>query len=471
MGTVLRYDGGRLVPAGHEPVEEVRFTLCVNGTAIARLAASPHDLQYLVTGFLRLRGLVRSAEDFLSLRLRPESGRVDAAIRGGLPAPLDGAATFGDAGASSLDPPAAKGPYRGGGPALEPGEAAALAESAARLSAARAGEETALHHAAAGRAGRILLYAEDVGRSNTVARVAGEATLRQVDLSGALLCVSGRAFSETAAAAALLGIAGIVSAAPPTAAAARHCSRLGIALFSWSARAGLTVHAGAHRLRLPGAGSPIAGVTGVILAGGRSARMGSEKALLPCGEGRFIEAIHRRMAALFEDVLVVTNHAALFDFLPCRKVPDLVPGMGALSGIHSGLVHSSDPCIFVVACDMPYLDAALVRHLASARDGADAVVPHGERGPEPLHAIYGKGALPAIEAALRAGEARLGALLDRIRVRTVPAEEVALFDPSFASFRNINTPEDYFRFREEQKALGTEAACDREPSGKDPGGA
>lgn len=199
---------------------------------------------------------------------------------------------------------------------------------------------------------------------------------------------------------------------------------------------------------------PATGVTGVILAGGASSRMGSNKALLPYRGGRFIEMIHRQLAGIFPEVLLVTNTPEQYQFLPGRKVPDLFPGLGALAGIHSGLYHSATPHIFAVACDMPYLAEGLIKFIAARAARNDVVVPESDQGLEPLHAAYGKGALAAIEENLASGLRRIVSFYDQVRVAKVGREEVALFDPAFRAFRNINTPEDYFRFRDEQKRAG-----------------
>ena len=104
----------------------------------------------------------------------------------------------------------------------------------------------------------------------------------------------------------------------------------------------------------------IPNVTGVILAGGQSSRMGSNKALLPFQGGRFIEAIHRQFSELFPEVLLVTNNPEQYTFLPCSKVADIYPGLGALAGLHSGLYHAANPHIFAAACDMPWLNSSLI---------------------------------------------------------------------------------------------------------------
>ena len=192
-----------------------------------------------------------------------------------------------------------------------------------------------------------------------------------------------------------------------------------------------------------------AGVTAVILAGGGSTRMKSNKALLPYRGELFIQHIHRQLAATFQDVILVTNTPELYRFLPCRSVPDIYPGRGSLAGIHAGLSQSETPYIFAVACDMPYLSGALIRRLLTAIDGQDVVMPESDAGLEPLHAIYGKGCLPAMEAALSRGPGRIIACLDWNKATVVKKAEVAQIDPEFRSFRNINTPEEYFRLREE----------------------
>jgi molybdopterin-guanine dinucleotide biosynthesis protein A len=122
--------------------------------------------------------------------------------------------------------------------------------------------------------------------------------------------------------------------------------------------------------------------------------------------------------------------------------------MGALGGIHAALRASGSEKVFVVACDMPHLAPDLIRHLCSLMEEADVVVPEGEGGIEPLHAVYRKGVLPAVEDALRNGQCRVVSFFDRVRIRRVSLAEVERFDPCLRAFRNINTPEEYYRFRD-----------------------
>jgi len=193
------------------------------------------------------------------------------------------------------------------------------------------------------------------------------------------------------------------------------------------------------------------GVTAVILAGGNSTRMKSNKALLPYRGERFIERIYRQLSEIFPEIIVVTNSPELYRFLPCRIVADSYTGMGPLAGIQAGLTHSTTPCVFVVACDMPDLNKRLIRHLVSRAATGDVVIPESEKGLEPLHAVYGKGCLAAMNEDLAAGISKIVACFGRLRVTVVSRREIAAIDPAFLSFRNINTPEEYFRIRQEDQ--------------------
>jgi FdhD protein len=160
-------------------------------------------------------------------------------------------------------------------------------------------------------------------------------------------------------------------------------------------------------------------------------------------------------------VIIVTNSPDLYTGLPCRKVPDLYPLKGSLAGIHSGLSHARSDKIFVVACDMPFLSAEVIRRLCTGGDAADVVIPRSERGVEPLHALYDTRCLPAVEELLDAGEKKIVRFFPRVRVCEVPPAAFADCDPDGRSFRNINTPQEYFALRDgdrEEQAAATELA-------------
>jgi molybdopterin-guanine dinucleotide biosynthesis protein A len=200
----------------------------------------------------------------------------------------------------------------------------------------------------------------------------------------------------------------------------------------------------------------MARVSGVILAGGKSRRMGgSPKALLPFGGRPLIEHIAETLRSVLPDCLVVTNTPELYAFLGLPMVGDVFSEGGSLGGIYTGLRATSGDAAFCVACDMPFLSAPLVAHLAGRAAEADVVIPDaGEL--QTLHAVYGKACLPAMERRLREGQLKVVGFFDDVRVLRIPADAVASFVEPEIAFMNLNTPEDLARAR---------ALWDRQPVG------
>ena len=153
------------------------------------------------------------------------------------------------------------------------------------------------------------------------------------------------------------------------------------------------------------------------------------------------------MAALFDEVIIVTNSPELYREIDCRKVPDIYYAQGALAGVHSGLAHAKRDKIFVVGCDMPFISARVVRHICDQGQRGELVIPHSSNGHEPLHALYSKSCLPAMEQVLDSGKKRIMLFFDQVKLVEIPSNEIMALDPSEKSFQNINTPEDYFRLR------------------------
>jgi molybdopterin-guanine dinucleotide biosynthesis protein A len=193
-------------------------------------------------------------------------------------------------------------------------------------------------------------------------------------------------------------------------------------------------------------------VSGIVLAGGMSRRLGRDKALEPLGGEPLIRRVIGRLSQVSGETVVVVADMERGAALPlpdsARAAVDIYPGKGSLGGIFSGLSHVSGDANgwgVVVACDMPFLNLDLFRHMLSLRGGYDAVVPVIEDRPEPTHAVYSNRCLPYIEKRLQADDLKISKFFDEVRVRYVTEEEVAAFDPEFLSFFNINTQEDLDR--------------------------
>ncbi|BDG59901.1 molybdenum cofactor guanylyltransferase [Caldinitratiruptor microaerophilus] len=182
---------------------------------------------------------------------------------------------------------------------------------------------------------------------------------------------------------------------------------------------------------------------GVIMAGGRSTRMGRNKALLPVGGRRLVEHVADLFRDLFEQVLVSTNEPETYAFLGLPAVADRIPGSGPLGGIEAGLKASRFRAAFFAACDMPLLNRDLIAYLVSLAADHDAVVPRVDGQWETLHAVYTRDALPAVTAQLDSGDFKVARFFPRVRVRAVEEAELARFGPPRRLFFNCNTPQEY----------------------------
>ena len=187
-------------------------------------------------------------------------------------------------------------------------------------------------------------------------------------------------------------------------------------------------------------------VTGIILAGGRSRRLGRDKAVEPVGGQPLIRRVIQRVESVADDIVVVVADAARGAALPLeaghRVAVDVYPDKGSLGGIYSGLAAAGNQWGLVVACDMPFLNRPLLQYMLGLREGCDAVVPQPGAYPEPTHALYSRACLPSIEAKLQAGDLKIAGFFDQVRVRYVDEGEIARFDPQLHSFFNVNSPED-----------------------------
>jgi molybdenum cofactor guanylyltransferase len=180
----------------------------------------------------------------------------------------------------------------------------------------------------------------------------------------------------------------------------------------------------------------------VLLAGGKSSRMGTNKALLRFASGQtVIERIVARVRELVSEVLLVTNSPAEYAFLGLPMFGDAYPGASSLGGIYTGLFHAASPRALVLSCDLPLVDASLLEHLLALPFDYDVLMPYIDGRQQPLHAIYARSCLPAMQAQIEAGDLKIVRLLETLSGRVVT--EADLTPAWLRSFRNMNTPGDW----------------------------
>ena len=184
-------------------------------------------------------------------------------------------------------------------------------------------------------------------------------------------------------------------------------------------------------------------MTGIVLAGGQSRRMGRDKASLPWLGSDILNTQLAVLAAICDDLIVVSNVSRDIHNNNVQVVADNCPGCGPLAGIEAGLSAALNEVCFIAACDMPFIDAASMLYIVEQVEGHDAAVPYVDGNWHPLYAAYSKTCLAAVRNLLKNGCYRLNELLPRVKLKTVSTEELKRFSLDIKMLENLNTYEQW----------------------------
>jgi molybdopterin-guanine dinucleotide biosynthesis protein A len=178
-----------------------------------------------------------------------------------------------------------------------------------------------------------------------------------------------------------------------------------------------------------------------ILAGGKSSRMGQNKALLDMGGKALLQIMLERLKSLEAEIFLIANDSETYQQFKLPIIPDKISDKAALGGIYTALLHSKTEACFVLACDMPLIEAKLLRHMAdSITEDALALVPRFHQHPQALHSLYKKSCLKPLETALSQNQLKIRQFFDSINIQYF--EDYKTIDPNGLSFTNLNTPQD-----------------------------
>lgn len=187
-----------------------------------------------------------------------------------------------------------------------------------------------------------------------------------------------------------------------------------------------------------------AGFVGCVLAGGKSVRMGRDKALLTSGGVRLIERATSLLNGIFTTVVVSADRVENYAFLGLPVLPDLNKNCGPLGGIHAALTSTNAEHLFILACDMPFVSGELIRYLTDAHESALATVPSAGGRVHPLCGLYSRKATAAIEDSFSSGNYSMQELLRRLNAAVIPVTpDLPFYTPSLLD--NINDPADQQR--------------------------
>ncbi len=189
-------------------------------------------------------------------------------------------------------------------------------------------------------------------------------------------------------------------------------------------------------------------MTGIILAGGKNSRMGTNKAFLTMDGIRLIDRILSVYREIFTETIIVTNDPLTYtEFYDTVVVTDIYKGKGSLGGIYTGLFYASNDYSFVAACDMPSLNKDFIRFMIGRLDHQDIIVPELREGFQALHAVYARRCLPAIKKMIFSDQLKIAGLFKDMRTLKITEEMIRPFDRDGRLFQNINTPNDLEAFK------------------------
>jgi molybdenum cofactor guanylyltransferase len=187
-------------------------------------------------------------------------------------------------------------------------------------------------------------------------------------------------------------------------------------------------------------------VSCVVLAGGKSSRLGRNKIFETIGHHNLLERVISRLSILESDIILVTGKDSslpqLTQYPDVKVIQDIYPGKGTLGGLYTGLATSRTYYNLVVACDMPFLNLSLLRYIMSLAEGYDVVIPRTNNILEPLHAVYARSCLATIEFLMQQNRLSILELYPMVKVKYIEAMEIERFDPQHLSFFNVNTEAD-----------------------------
>jgi len=460
LGVEAGEDAERPVRRTERVVREATVALSVNGRTLLRFACLPNRLAELAVGFLASEGLIDTPDQVKAVEVAGDDIRVSADV------PFDRFVQFfesvsmvsgcGRAGSSagadqvprvtsktSFSPEVCLSMMR----ELERGSELFKATGAVHLAALSAGDG-------------LLDVAEDIGRHNAVDKVIGKALRGESGAAGLgdlMLLSTGRLSAEIASKAVRVRLPMVISRSAPTSAAVELARNADLCLVGFARAHRLNVYSAGWRLGLgdrdgeaasPGdagrEGDTCQGHSAVVLAGGKSRRLGTDKAAVKIGGRRLLDRTLALLTGVFDDVVVVGRAAWAEAPADVRLFPDERPGLGPLAGLSTALKLVMHPRALVVGCDMPFLTASAIRELLSHDCDTDATVARADGRSQPLLAVYDRRIGAVIDRLLASGERSLTALLSHIDVHYVE-----LTTPG-ACF-SVNTPEQLAQARRTAK--------------------
>lgn len=190
--------------------------------------------------------------------------------------------------------------------------------------------------------------------------------------------------------------------------------------------------------------------TAIILAGGKSSRMGFDKQFLRIEDQYITDLLVEKLRTIFSEIIIVTNKPEEYTKYPCKTVEDEIKGFGALAGIHTGLKNARSLYNYVIACDMPCINIDYIHYMRKLIEDSpkevDGVVTRFGEWIEPFNSFYSKRLISPIENNIKYNKRRIGTLLETSKIIYVPENKARAFSPRWEMFMNLNTRSDISQY-------------------------
>jgi molybdenum cofactor guanylyltransferase len=193
--------------------------------------------------------------------------------------------------------------------------------------------------------------------------------------------------------------------------------------------------------------------TAIILAGGKSSRMGFDKQFLKIDQRRLMDSLINKLKKEFPEIIIVTNKPEYYIGLSHKIITDKLKEKGPLGGMHAGLLEASSKYSFVVACDMPNINMDYVRYMKESMgtEDVDGCVTNFMDWIEPFSSFYSRDLVVDIEKHIETGRRSINSMLKNLNIKYIKEDVARSFSPNWDMFLNLNTREDLNNYLEENK--------------------
>jgi molybdopterin-guanine dinucleotide biosynthesis protein A len=202
-------------------------------------------------------------------------------------------------------------------------------------------------------------------------------------------------------------------------------------------------------------------ITCAILAGGKSRRMGQDKATMPVGGKSLVNRVYDEVKGLFEEVFVISTRHRSIAGIDVPILEDIIPIQSPIVGLVSALLYSRNPYVFVLACDLPFISQRSIEFILGEARGEDLIIPKTKGGYEPLYALYNKSCIPSLFRLIERNRLKLTDVFPYLTMKVLPGEHPCFMNKGNSVFINVNALDDLAKLRIAGESFGTDERAER----------